>query len=124
MTILVVDASAMAALLFGEPEERVVADRLRGCELHAPALLPFELANIAVKKIRRGEMPEEAALEGLARFGDLDVALQPVVPEAVAFLAIQTGLTGYDASYLWLSRTLDARLETLDKKLRTIANGT
>jgi predicted nucleic acid-binding protein len=32
-------------------------------------------------------------------------------------LAEATGLTAYDASYLWLARTLNAELVTLDRKL-------
>ena len=32
-------------------------------------------------------------------------------------LAEQTGLTAYDASYLWLAEALDAELVTLDRAL-------
>jgi uncharacterized protein with PIN domain len=42
MAVKVVDASALAALLFGEPE----AERLGNARLAAPALLGFELANV------------------------------------------------------------------------------
>ena len=43
MAVKVVDASALGALLFGEPDGEDVADRLREAELIAPALLPFEV---------------------------------------------------------------------------------
>jgi predicted nucleic acid-binding protein len=33
-------------------------------------------------------------------------------------LAVQSGLSAYDASYLWLARHHDAELVTLDKKLQ------
>ena len=36
---------------------------------------------------------------------------------AVMDLAEATGLTAYDASYLWLARELEAELVTLDRKL-------
>jgi predicted nucleic acid-binding protein len=32
-------------------------------------------------------------------------------------LGLSTGLTAYDATYLWLARTLGMPLVTLDKKL-------
>jgi predicted nucleic acid-binding protein len=32
-------------------------------------------------------------------------------------LALQTGLSGSDAAYLWLARSLDVELVTLDRKL-------
>ena len=40
--------------------------------------------------------------------------------DAVLALAVTTGLTVYDASYLWLARTLDAELVTLDQKLAKV----
>ncbi len=40
---------------------------------------------------------------------------------ATVELAEAAGLTAYDASYLWLSRALDAELVTLDQKLAAAA---
>ena len=45
MAVKVVDASALAALLFDEPEAKAVADRLEDGNLVAPALLSFEIAH-------------------------------------------------------------------------------
>jgi uncharacterized protein with PIN domain len=50
MPAKVVDASAIAALLFGEPEADAVAAQLAGSRLVAPGLLPFELANVCLIK--------------------------------------------------------------------------
>ncbi|MCK6685930.1 MAG: type II toxin-antitoxin system VapC family toxin [Thermoanaerobaculia bacterium] len=36
----------------------------------------------------------------------------------VARLALDLGITAYDASYVWLSRRLDAPLITLDLRLK------
>jgi uncharacterized protein with PIN domain len=49
----VVDASALAAILFNEPEGDNVAEQLRGGRLKAPALLEFELANVCLLKCKR-----------------------------------------------------------------------
>ena len=49
----VVDASALGAVFFDEPEADQLVNRLRGVVLVAPALVRFELANICWKKIRR-----------------------------------------------------------------------
>jgi predicted nucleic acid-binding protein len=40
---------------------------------------------------------------------------------AVPDLAEATGLTAYDASYLWLARELKAELVTLDRKLAAVS---
>ncbi len=39
----------------------------------------------------------------------------------VFVLALDTGLSGYDASYLWLARDLDVPLLTFDRRLTEAA---
>jgi hypothetical protein len=53
MAVKVVDASAVAALLFGEPEADAIAGRLDDARLVAPGLLAFELANVCLVKMCR-----------------------------------------------------------------------
>lgn len=113
----IVDASALAALLFGEPEAEAVADRLDGARLVAPNLLAFELANVCLVKCRRHPHQREALLTALKLRGRLGVEEIAVDHDAVVELALVTGLTAYDASYLWLARQFGADLVTLDKAL-------
>ena len=53
MAAKVVDASAVGALLFAESQRDEIADKLLDASLLAPPLLPFELANVCIKKMRR-----------------------------------------------------------------------
>jgi predicted nucleic acid-binding protein len=115
--IKVVDASALAALVFGEPEAEAIAQQLTGARLTAPSLLGFELANICLTKIRRQPSQREALHAAFALAQRLRVESVAVDHAATLALAEATGLTAYDASYLWLSRTLNAELVTLDRKL-------
>jgi predicted nucleic acid-binding protein len=46
----------------------------------------------------------------------------PIDPPEVVALAEATGLTAYDACYLWLARTLRADLITLDRRLAAAAD--
>lgn len=117
MPVKVVDASAVAALLFGEPEADAVAAQLADSRLVAPGLLPFELANVCLIKSRRH--PEQrAALMAAFRLYDRLSVEEVVVDHCAALeLAETTGLTAYDASYLWLAQRLGAGLVTLDKQL-------
>ena len=117
----VVDASALAAIVFGESRAEEVARRLEDEELMAPTLLGYELANVAVTKLRREpERRQElfAALDLLLR---LEIEEVQVPAEEAARLADQTGLSAYDASYLWLAGMLRTELVTLDEKLRKVA---
>lgn len=117
MPVKVVDASAIAALIFGEPEAAEIADRLRGCDLVAPALLPFEIASVRLKKLKRHPELEEALLAGHRLFARMKVAQHDVELAETVELARHAGLSAYDASYLWLARHLRAELVTLDAKL-------
>jgi predicted nucleic acid-binding protein len=65
MVVKIVDASALAALLFGEPEADAVAVGLQDASLIAPALLGFEIANVCLKKMRRNPDRRDALLAGL-----------------------------------------------------------
>jgi len=53
MPVKVVDASALGAVAFGEPEAEAVAALLSGSLLVAPLLLWFEFSSICLKKIRK-----------------------------------------------------------------------
>ena len=117
MDVRVVDASAIAAVLFGEPDADAVAARLDGARLVAPALLGFELANVCLVKCRRHADQRDALLQAFRlrdRFGIRPVAVDH---DGVVALAVATGLTAYDAAYLWTARQLGVELVTLDRKL-------
>jgi len=116
---VVVDASAMAAVMLGEDAGPAVEARLQGATLYAPDLLRFELANAAVKKARKHPRRAPQVFGRLADvFQRLDrVKWRNVNPADVALLAHVTGLSAYDATYLWLAGWLEADLVTLDKRL-------
>lgn len=121
IALKVVDASAIAAILFQELKAEEVLDRLDDARLVAPTLLSFELANICVVKCRRAPDEREKLLEAMALRVGFDIEELPVDPIAVLTLALQTKLTAYDASYLWLARQFDAELVTLDQALARAA---
>lgn len=122
MTVVkVVDASALAALLFGEPEAEQVAVLLDGARLAAPHLLGFELANVCATKCRRHPDQREALLAAFRLRDRLAIQAMEVDHAATLGIALTTGLTAYDASYLWLARQLGAELVTLDGELQRAA---
>ncbi len=121
IAVKVVDASALAALLFGEPEAEAIASRLDNARLLAPALLAFELANVCLIKARRHPEQRPALIAAFRLRGRLGVEEVTVDHDSALELAASTGLTAYDASYLWLSRQLEAELVTLDQQLAMAA---
>ena len=118
----VVDASVLGALIFGEPDAAEVVSLLDEAEIYVPTLLPYELASIARKKISRYPEQREALLQALALSLVMDMHLIEVNGLEVVDLALETGLTVYDASYLYLSRNLGMELITFDRRLRESAS--
>ena len=116
----VVDASLIAALLFAEPEQTAAAQGLAQCRPVAPELLPYELANVALNKLRRGHA-EQAVRASLARLDALDIELHAVAAQQSFELAARYRLTAYDAAYLALASQLRCPLLTFDTRLADVA---
>jgi predicted nucleic acid-binding protein len=97
----VIDASAMVALLFAEPEAESVVQQLNSGSLLAPLLLPFEVANACLMKARRDPAQARAILDAFDLLATMTVDLVPVEHREV----------------LELARELGAELITLDRQL-------
>ena len=123
VSIAVVDASALATIVFLEPAAAAARDRLKRHQLVAPRLLVYELMNAAVKKLRKHPDQDGLICGGLSKAlgEEFDISWSDIDPDEVLNLATETGLTAYDASYLWLARYLHAELVTLDAALETAA---
>ena len=121
MAVKVVDASAIAALLFGETEAEMVFRLTDDHELVAPSLISFELANVCTTKIRRDPKNRDGLLDGFQRLYALAISERPVDHSGVLRLAEAHRLSAYDASYLWLAREMNVELVTLDKRLAAAA---
>lgn len=119
--MVVVDASALAAIAFDDAGAVEMVVRLKGESLHAPSLFELEMVNAAISRCRRD--PERAGrfIEGLATVLGMPIAIHAVAPLGVLSVALRQKLTAYDAAYLWLSGELGAPLVTLDKQLAAAA---
>lgn len=118
MNATVVDCSALAAVVFEEEWGADVLPQLKGRRLIAPALLPFELAQVCATKMRRDPGQSAVLLDQfVAALAQLSLDLEPVGFDQLPPLAGRHGLSCYDAAYLWLALTHHAPLVTLDRKL-------
>jgi predicted nucleic acid-binding protein len=117
----VVDASVIAAWCFRELRAHEAFELVRNSELHAPLLLAFELTSIARRKTI--DYPEKASIisEALKLSFTIPIHWSEVDHLAVLNLALETNLTTYDASYLFLARKLALPLVTFDDRLARAA---
>lgn len=117
---LVVDCSVVAAILFDEPDREAAARALAGKDLFAPELIADELVSVAVKKSRRGL--EDVVRQALVDFAELELTRCRADLHAQRRLALEYGLSAYDAAYLWLAVELGAPLATFDERLGAAAH--
>ena len=118
----VIDASALAAVLYDEPEAPAV---LTGCrqELIAPTLLTYEMANVCRTKMLRRPKDAPRLLECHRSLSRVEVRLLEPDWETLPQLAHRWGLSVYDAAYLQLAQREGAALITLDARLAAATDG-
>ena len=119
--IQVVDASTVvAALLDDGPPGRWCEARLVEGDLAAPALLPFEVANVVRRLELRSVLPQSDAANALNDLRLLQVDLVPFEAVADRVWSLRHNATAYDAAYVAVAEAIDARLVTLDRRLATL----
>lgn len=121
MNVKVIDASIIAAWCFRETRAAEAFAILRDSELHAPPLLAYELTSIARKKAITYPDKVDLVVQALCTVLDLPIHWDEVDHTVVLKLAIETGLTTYDASYLYVARKINAELVTLDEQLAKVS---
>jgi predicted nucleic acid-binding protein len=122
---LVIDANVAIKLFVDEEFSNAAEQLFRGLaqtppvRFFVPDLFFLECANILWKYVRRyGHDPEKARsdISSLLALPFQTVAVQDL-SEASLDLALERGVSAYDASYAVLARTLEVPLITADSKL-------
>ncbi|HEV2009225.1 MAG TPA: type II toxin-antitoxin system VapC family toxin [Burkholderiales bacterium] len=119
MSATVVDASAVAAVIFDEPEAAPVVASISGVLL-APTLLRYEIASVCATKLQREPVHAKLIVSRYRLLANLDIELIEPDWETLPLLARQWALSAYDAAYLQLALKRKAPLVTLDARLATV----
>lgn len=114
---LVVDASAVVALLAGGSTGSTLRGILRGHDLNAPHLLPFEVLNSLRGLELARKISQAEAVDALERFSQLRLELADAAPLRDGIWGLRGRVTSYDASYVVLACRLNCSLVTLDARL-------
>jgi predicted nucleic acid-binding protein len=132
VSAVVLDASATAAWLLpdeaSDASKRVYARLRRGAlDAQAPELWLWECGNIIARSVKHGRLDKPDALltwsvlDAIRSRVELTSAV-PAQARAVLVLALDHGLSLYDAAYLWLAMSLKLPLLSHDKALARIAS--
>ncbi|MBV8201704.1 MAG: type II toxin-antitoxin system VapC family toxin [Acidobacteria bacterium] len=118
---LVIDTSAILAVLLDEPERPAVIAATTGAQLCAPASVPWEVCNALSAALKRRRLALPQAFEILKNFGKIPVQLMPVDLTAALELAAAFGIYAYDAFVLEAARAQQCALLSLDRGVQRIA---
>ena len=120
--MIVLDASAAAALLLNQPHGRAIAELLAGQEVAAPELLGVELLSVLRGWVRGKGLDPARAQDALVDLEDLGIVWYSERSILRVAWALRDRASAYDAIYLALARTLstperEVRVLTLDERL-------
>jgi predicted nucleic acid-binding protein len=119
---IVLDTSAVIAVLINEPAKGSIITATINTTLVAPGSLPWEVGNALSAMFKRGRINLDQALEALYSYEQIPVRIVDVDFEQALKLAKDFSIYAYDAYMLACAITFSAPILTLDDKLAEIAN--
>ena len=119
---LVVDTSAVLAVLLEEPTRPVLIAATEGCTLVGAPSLPSEVGNALVAGFRRRRLAAEAVLGAWSSYQKVRIRLADIDVRNALEIAVEFGLYAYDAYVLETARAERLPLLTLDGGLARAAD--
>lgn len=120
--MIVIDCSAVVDALTGAEDADGMRARMSGEDLHAPALLDFEVVAALRGLVLGSHLTPARAEDALTDFDDLTIERWPS-SDGLHRRAFQLrhDVSAYDAAYIALAETLGCSLLTRDHRLRKSA---
>jgi len=118
---VVIDTSALIAVIVGEPERNRIVEFTTGNTLIGPGSIPWEIGNAFSAMFKQSRLTLDEAQKGLVIFGS--IPLRYTKPDFINALKIskQANMYAYNAYFLDCAIRYKAPLLTLDRKLKTAA---
>jgi len=120
--VFVIDASFVLAYLLDEDNttiDSIFEKQVKG-EIYfiSPSLLKYEVGNTLRTKLMRKKIKKEEAQRLYRSFLAINIKEELLDFHDVLDLALEKNLSFYDASYLYLSKSKEIKLLTLDHSLK------
>ena len=116
--MIVIESSAMVNALVGDPANPDLLALLADEELHAPALLDFEVASALRGHVMGGKLDPVQLDDAVEDFIAFRIERHPMTGLLGHMLDLRENFTVHDAAYLVLAQALEAPIVSADAKLR------
>jgi len=118
---IVIDTSALIAVIVDEPERDKIIEITTGNTLIGPGSIPWEIGNAFSAMFKRNRLNFEEAKRGLEIFNSIPLRyIEPDFTNAVS-ISRQTNMYAYDAYFLDCALRQKAPILTLDSRLMQTA---
>jgi predicted nucleic acid-binding protein len=120
---IVIDTSAVIAVIVAEPTRRSILAATAGQQLLAPGSLPWEVGNALSALMKRGRLVSAQSVEAARLYAKIPIRLISVSIADALRLAADERIYAYDACVLACAMKMNAPILTLDDRLRAVALG-
>jgi predicted nucleic acid-binding protein len=118
---VIIDTSALIAVIVGEPERNRIVKITTGNSLIGPGSIPWEIGNAFSAMFKQNRLSLREAQKGLAIFQSIPLRYVEADFYNVIKLSKKAKIYAYDAYFLDCAIRYKAPLLTLDRKLKTAA---
>ncbi len=118
---VVIDTSALVAVIVGEPERSRIVELTAGNTLIGPGSISWEIGNAFSAMFKQNRLTFNEAKKGLVIFDSIPLRYSQTDFVNALKISKQTNIYAYDAYVLDCAIRHKAPLLTLDRKLKTAA---
>ncbi|MFP3089465.1 type II toxin-antitoxin system VapC family toxin [Treponema sp. TIM-1] len=117
---LILDASAIMAVIIKEPERELVLQLTKDAVISSPNMVSYEIANGLTKMIKKKIIDKERMISAYKYFKKIPVKTIDVDIEKALEIAWKYKIYAYDACYLEFANRLNFPLLTFDGNMTRI----
>jgi len=114
---VIVDTSALMAVITDEPDRPAILNVTRGAALRAPSSVHWEIGNAFSAMFKRGRITKAKALKAVALYQRIPIAFVDVRLEQAIEIAARHNLYAYDSYILACAQHFGSPLLSLDVPL-------
>ena len=118
---IVIDSSAIVAVIVAESEKDAIIEATSGHDLIGPGSIPWEIGNAFSAMLRRRRVSVADAQRGMEILDDIPIQYVSVDMSNVMSIAAAVDVYAYDAYFVDCALRHAAPLLTLDRKLGRLA---
>ena len=117
---ILLDASAIMAIIFNEPNRGKVIELTKNAILLSPEVISFEIGNALINLHRKRKISEEELMEAYRNFTLIPLRIVTVDIQRALKIACKYKIYAYDAYYLEIACRLKLPLITFDDEMKKV----